>query len=114
MPYKDLKVRQAYHREYAKTEKGHVQRLAVSRRKQDFVIRLKNKPCADCYGWFDYWQMDFDHLDSNTKIDTIGNLRSCSRKRILEEISKCELVCANCHRTRTHKRKQYNKIRGDE
>jgi hypothetical protein len=58
--------------------------------------------------------MDFDHLDSNIKIDTIGNLRSCSRKRILAEVAKCELVCANCHRTRTHKRKQYNKIQGDD
>jgi hypothetical protein len=41
MPYKDLKVRQAYHREYAKTEKGHAQRLAVSRRKQDFCYSFK-------------------------------------------------------------------------
>jgi len=28
--------------------------------------------------------------------------RGFSKKRILEEISKCELVCAVCHRIRTH------------
>jgi hypothetical protein len=28
-----------------------------------------------------------------------------SKKKIDEEIAKCEIVCSNCHRIRTHQRK---------
>jgi hypothetical protein len=70
---------------------------------QRLLEKLKNKPCADCYGWFEPCQMDFDHLDSSTKMFQISHSPK-SLKTILEEIKKCELVCANCHRLRTVKR----------
>jgi hypothetical protein len=31
--------------------------------------------------------------------------KGSSKKNILKEIKKCDLVCANCHRIRTHERK---------
>ena len=47
---------------------------------------------------------DFDHIDMNTKTDTISNLCSkCSIKKIKEEIDKCRLLCCNCHRLHTIK-----------
>jgi hypothetical protein len=49
--------------------------------------------------------MDFDHLDSTDKIGSISQLvNSLYIKKALEEIKKCELVCANCHRMRTWNR----------
>lgn len=70
------------------------------------VNRLKHKPCADCQGWFEPVQMDFDHIKNNKKFD-ISRPSERSTKIMLEEIKKCELVCANCHRLRTAKRGQY-------
>jgi hypothetical protein len=44
--------------------------------------------------------MDFDHLQG--KDDLISKLVFQSgRERLLTELAKCELVCANCHRIRT-------------
>lgn len=47
--------------------------------------------------------MDFDHLSDKTssinKLVTNGSM-----KKLLVEIAKCEIVCSNCHRSRTHAR----------
>src|ERR1700688_2882855 len=58
--------------------------------------RLKNRPCMDCGGWFEPCQMDWDHV-RGIKLCSISALRSQrARKRLVEEIAKCDLVCANC------------------
>lgn len=61
----------------------------------------KNKPCIDCKILFDSIQMDFDHIR-----DKKFNISKYSQggwgiNSIKQEIAKCELVCANCHRLRT-------------
>jgi hypothetical protein len=49
--------------------------------------------------------MQWDHLPGSLKLGNIStDLRGRSRQEILDEISKCELVCANCHAIRTFKR----------
>ena len=46
--------------------------------------------------------MHWDHLPGHEKSATLGYLAKCgNRERVLEEIAKCELVCANCHAVRT-------------
>ncbi|MEM1126207.1 MAG: hypothetical protein AAGI71_06100 [Bacteroidota bacterium] len=50
--------------------------------------------------------MDFDHVDSRNKAFDIG--RGLSNRSVAEvehEITKCDVVCANCHRTREHQRR---------
>jgi hypothetical protein len=32
-------------------------------------------------------------------------ISTLSKKKIDEEIAKCEIVCSNCHRVRTYKRR---------
>lgn len=50
--------------------------------------------------------MDFDHLgDKKTNIARLVNSEA-SIKTIKIELSKCELVCSNCHRLRTWQRVQ--------
>lgn len=62
----------------------------------------REKPCLDCGKVLEPWQMDFDHLvDKET---CVAWMRGSSTQAILQEVAKCELVCANCHRVRTHKR----------
>lgn len=56
-------------------------------------------PCLDCKANKNSWQMDFDHI--GTKSTNVGWLLSSNTNKLLGELVKCELVCANCHRIRT-------------
>jgi len=63
-----------------------------------------NKPCTDCKTKYPPHVMQFDHLPQYTKSFTIGQSYHFSPARILKEIDKCEVVCANCHADRTWQR----------
>lgn len=107
MPYKDIAKRRECHKRYYLRNKKLYKEKNSRRRKEliEFVIELKKKPCMDCGVLYPHYVMDFDHRDSTTKIDSINgmiNFHSYSKKKILEEIEKCDLVCANCHRIRTY------------
>jgi len=52
--------------------------------------------------------MDFDHKNHRSKLGNIGTIISqmlFTKEKLLQEIGKCDLVCANCHRIRTYKNK---------
>lgn len=67
------------------------------------LVELKKAPCADCRGTFDPKAMEFDH----TTEDKVTCVSECwSWAKMQEEAAKCDLVCANCHRVRTHDRRQ--------
>jgi hypothetical protein len=66
-------------------------------------------PCADCGNTYPTYVMEWDHLPGVLKRLVLADTRRAahSRKRILPELEKCELVCANCHREQTFgKRKE--------
>lgn len=68
---------------------------------------LKSKPCTDCGDQFPPSVMDFDHMrgEKVAEVSALVGSRG-SLKRILAEIEKCDLVCANCHRLRTARRRE--------
>jgi hypothetical protein len=71
---------------------------------QQFLLEQKDKPCADCGNRYPREAMDFDHLGD--KEFTISNGKNIvSRERLEAEIAKCDVVCSNCHRTRTETRR---------
>lgn len=75
---------------------------------RDYVRQLKeSNPCADCKLMLPWYVMDFDHLDATTKVRDIASMvqRGLALDTIKKEIAKCEIVCANCHRIRTHMRR---------
>lgn len=90
MPYKnkkDLYSKQKEHRE---------------KNRQKMLEYLKNNPCVDC-GESNPYVLDFDHVRGE-KSFSVGKAISGSHRswvKILEEINKCEVRCANCHRKRT-------------
>jgi hypothetical protein len=97
--------RKAYQKAYYATS---MYRAAWRRRKEkqrDWIKALKDKPCADCGNKFPPECMDFDHRGRSQKKFGISGAISSTRGNpaILEEIAKCDLVCANCHRIRTAK-----------
>lgn len=62
------------------------------------------KCCADCGENYPYWMLDFDHLpEKGSKSFNIALFRTTtmSLEKVKEEVEKCEVVCANCHRNRT-------------
>ncbi len=73
-------------------------------RKRLSDIKLRTG-CADC-GYKEHpAALDFDHLPEYTKSFTIGECISYRWSRLEDEIGKCEVVCANCHRVRTYDRR---------
>ncbi len=93
---------------YAKNKNATYQRNKRTRaRLQEWYRSLKDhKPCTDCGKTYPHYQMDWDHLPQFEKrAEVIRILRDTSNKNaVLEEIAKCELVCALCHRERTFQR----------
>ena len=63
----------------------------------------KEKPCTDCGVQYPYYVMHFDHL-GDKEFGISGSRMNFGLTRIMAEIAKCEVVCANCHAERTHKR----------
>jgi hypothetical protein len=57
--------------------------------------------CYDCGGIFPSQVYDFHHLDPSVKEHNIGDIvRRKSFETIEKELTKCVLLCANCHRIR--------------
>lgn len=75
----------------------------IGQLKREFLNRAKMKPCVDCGIQYNPWVMDFDHRDPSAKEFSIGMNKRRSLKNLQIEIDKCDVVCANCHRERTHK-----------
>lgn len=70
------------------------------RRNQLLLARLKGEPCTDCGLTFRPEAMDFDHV-RGVKTANVSDMVGRPTRELLEEIGKCELVCAVCHRVRT-------------
>jgi hypothetical protein len=65
---------------------------------------LLGHPCVDC-GQRDLLVLEFDHIGDDKTMNVSKMMRLEERwPRILDEIAKCEVVCANCHRLRTQER----------
>ena len=72
------------------------------------VHQVKSVPCMDCGGRFPVECMDLDHRPGEGKVINVSRMMTTGRfseAALLAEIAKCDLVCANCHRIRTRKRK---------
>lgn len=46
-------------------------------------------------------EMQIDHFDPSQKSFTLAKLWSVSEERFLEELTKCQLLCWDCHLTKT-------------
>jgi len=84
--------------------RSHARRPAAKTPKllafREWINEIKDEPCLDCGLRSPPEAMDFDHVDGS-KIAGITQMWSWGREKVLAEIAKCELVCANCHRERT-------------
>lgn len=85
---------------------GAMRRTANKRAKmRDYLNEEKSKPCADCKRPYPPYVMDFDHVRDLKCFEVSASLRlGVSMDRLIAEVAKCDVVCANCHRERSHQR----------
>ena len=102
MPYKDPeKRRECRRRWYTNNKKSEIAHV-VRRKKEirnwflDFRSKLKCLKCGEDHPAI----LDFHHKDSKRKDFTVTYMTyyGYSKERIKKEISKCIVLCANCHR----------------
>lgn len=107
MGYKDPeRQKEAQHNWYLKNKEKVLAKQATRRREyREHLHKIKSEPCMDCGVSYPPYVMDFDHRDPSTKLFGVGNVGQRGTEKFLAEIAKCDLVCANCHRIRTHKKR---------
>ena len=91
-------------RYYQRNREREIDRVMTRQRATlEFLRDLRRVPCMDCGGTFQPHQMDFDHREPAEKEFNLTSSRAMlvSRERLLLELAKCEIVCANCHAVRT-------------
>jgi hypothetical protein len=102
--YKNDPVYRAKHKRYMADR--------TERRKKEiraWIFQLKSStPCADCKNKYPPVCMDFDHLPGTDKLNDVAQMTGGwnSLEKVKQEVAKCELVCANCHRLRTQNRRK--------
>ena len=107
MSANDPEYHRAYkQKHYAENKQRYIDQAAARREKLAEEVRLlKSKPCCDCGVQYAWWVMQFDHRDPAQKESYVSHLvRDYKRKKVFEEIEKCDVVCANCHADRTYRR----------
>jgi hypothetical protein len=99
---------------YEKNKTKHIAQSGINRKRERnrrHILMLKyyeTHPCVDC-GETHPATLDFDHQgDKRTEVSKL--LNSHGWQAVLDEINKCEIRCANCHRKRTAK--QFNWYNG--
>jgi len=98
----DIEKRRARMREHYRNNKASYRTRDTNRRKhiRELIRSIKRgKVCANC-GFADPRALDFHHTNPENKIAEVSQLYShrYSDKKILDEVKKCILLCANCHR----------------
>jgi hypothetical protein len=91
-----------------------VYHLARRAERRAFIDSIKLAAgCIDCGYNLNAEVLDFDHLDSATKIAGIAAMIDHSMPLLIAEIAKCVVRCANCHRIVTQARRKPASIDGD-
>lgn len=71
---------------------------------KEYLIRIFGNKCAECGKSFEWYAYDFHHKNAEEKEAKISRFARLTLKHILklpefqEEIKKCIMVCAICHR----------------
>lgn len=122
MAYDTLEKKRAYSKWYYQTHKAeHYARVARWRqgnrqkirgyadvRQRERTAKIQTiklaSGCLDCGYRADPVALQFDHVRGQ-KLFNIGHEPTRTWPVMEAEIAKCEVVCANCHAIRTHKRR---------
>lgn len=99
---KNIEKLREYRRAWYKKNSDRAKKAVTDRKKvlRDWIKEVKSVlKCLKC-GESDPACLDFHHSDPSKKEFSIARATTIgySKDRILEEMSKAEVLCANCHR----------------
>ena len=106
MPYKWKDDKKAYQKEYhAKWYKENKERAKAQKKKfraeriawfQEYKTKQGCRQCGASHPAV----LDCHHIDPSEKEFVLSSAlrRDWSKERILKELAKCDILCANCHR----------------
>jgi hypothetical protein len=90
---------------YCSTKCGQRAGARLGRERKVVRAAKVDKICADCHKPWPYYVLQFDHVPAKgTKRFNLSHPTGRSEGEILEEIAKCDILCANCHMIRTWQR----------
>lgn len=100
--------RAAYHQAHYQANKAKYRAKArawevvIRKENRDYIIAyFADHPCVDC-GEDDPLVLDFDHRDMKAKSYGISRMiREFRLAKLIKEIEKCDVRCANCHRRKS-------------
>lgn len=111
--YHKVWYRQSYKHNPNRKKSTQYQLEKIKRARIYSLNYLKKHPCIDC-GETDPIVLDYDHVDKSEKFSRKTRLcylvhHGYSEHRLDEEIAKCVVRCANCHRRKTAKEQGWYK-----
>lgn len=116
MPYKDKEVKKLKHAEYSRK---HYEANKEEIKAKTKGVRAKEKAkwrahkstlkCTNC-GFNNPAALDFHHEDPSNKKDSVWRLVNNGQfAAAYEEMKKCVVLCANCHRIHHHEDRLHKK-----
>lgn len=89
----------AKHRIYYTRDRNAILARKRNNKNKWELVQLFGNQCVDCKQIYPMCAYDFHHLDPSAK-EGRQALTTKRKDRIVKEIEKCVLLCANCHRIR--------------
>lgn len=83
----------SYYIERAKKTQKRIRRFV-------HLIKVMNPFCVDCNIKYPFYVLDFDHRRGEKRF-VLSKVYTTGINKVKEELRKCDIVCANCHRIRT-------------
>lgn len=75
----------------------------TQKRNVEFLQEEKLKRGCECCGYKKHpCALDFDHIDPTTKKRDVSKMHTTNLETLAREMAKCQVLCANCHRIKTH------------
>jgi hypothetical protein len=102
MPYLDSAARREQWRRW--NEQNRAKRSRMDRSLRGRIQELKGRVCMQCgFEAVTPQQLHWHHRDPSTKAFNVSRWTgSPDNPRLLAEIAKCDVLCANCHALEHH------------
>lgn len=110
--YKDYYQSNGHTRNICKECVKENERKKYAEKQKEFILFKSNFSCKKC-GEKRPYLLDFHHKNPNEKDFTISDKARINLENIKEELDKCDVLCANCHREQ-HYLNSHNEINNYE
>jgi len=105
---RSLEQRRAYNKQWRLNNQDHIRAVNVALRAQSWLIQAQafeykgGARCVDCSYSANLNAIEFDHVRGK-KYRNVGEMIAAGRwtQRLVAELDKCDVRCANCHSIQT-------------